>query len=61
MSQSVEKIFVIRTLFNLLNFNNIERCSIKTSLGAVFAERFIKTFRDLLKKAIFEKGVLIGL
>ena len=27
-----------------------------TSLGAVFAERFYRTIRDLLKKPVFEKG-----
>ena len=39
-----------------LNKNNIKRYSIKTSSGAVFAERFNRTIRDLLKRPVFEKG-----
>ena len=39
-----------------LNKNNIKIYSRNTSLGAVFAERFNRTIRDLLKKTVFEKG-----
>ena len=41
---------------DFLNKNNIKLYSRKTSLGAVFAERFNRTIRDLLKKPVFEKG-----
>ena len=49
-SESVNKLFT-----NLLNYKNIRRYSGNTSLGAVFAERFNGTARDLLKKPVFEK------
>ena len=39
-----------------LNKKNIKLYSRNTSLGAVFAERFNRTNRDLLKKLVFEKG-----
>ena len=38
------------------NKNSIERYSRYTSLGAVFAQRFNRTFRDILKRPVFEKG-----
>ena len=41
---------------DFLSKNNIELYSRNTSLGAVFAERFNKTIRDLLKKIVFEQG-----
>ena len=41
---------------DFLNKNNIELYSRNTSLGAVFAERFNRTIRDLLKKIVFENG-----
>ena len=41
---------------DFLNKNNIKIYSRKTSLGAVFAERFNHTIKDLLKKPVFEKG-----
>ena len=41
---------------DFLNKNNIKLYSRNTSLGAVFAERFNRTIRDLLKKPVFEKG-----
>ena len=41
---------------DFLNKNNIEIYSRKTSLGAVFAERFNRTIRDLLKRPVFERG-----
>ena len=41
---------------DFLNENNIKLYSRKTSLGAVFAERFNKTIRDLLKRPVFQKG-----
>ena len=39
-----------------LNKNNIKLYSRNSSYGAVFAERFNRTIRDLLKKIIFEQG-----
>ena len=40
----------------VLNGNNIQLYSRNSSYGAVFAERFKCTIRDLLKKPDFEKG-----
>ena len=39
-----------------LNRNNIKLYSRNSSYGAVFAERFNRIIRDLLKKPVFEKG-----
>ena len=39
-----------------LSKNNIKLYSRNTHLGAVFAERFNKSIRDLLKRPVFEKG-----
>ena len=36
--------------------NNIKLYSRNSSLGAVFAERFNRTIRDLFKRPVFEKG-----
>ena len=41
---------------DFLNKNNIKFNSRNTSYGAVFAERFNRANRDLLKKPVFEKG-----
>ena len=41
---------------DFLNKNNIELYSRNTSLGAVFAERYNLTIRNLLKRPVFEKG-----
>ena len=41
---------------DFLNKNNIRLYSRNSSYGAVFAERFIRTIRDLLKKIVFEQG-----
>ena len=41
---------------DFLNKNNIRLYSRNTSYGAVFAERFNRTIRDLLKKIVFEQG-----
>ena len=41
---------------DFLNKNNIKLYSRNSSYGAVFAERFNRTIRDLLKKVVFEKG-----
>ena len=41
---------------NFLNNINIKHYSRSTSLGVVFAERFDRTIRDLLKRPVFEKG-----
>ena len=41
---------------DFLNKNNIKHYSRNSSYGAVFAERFNRTIRDLLKKIVFENG-----
>ena len=41
---------------DFLNKNDIKLYSRNNFLGAVFAERFNRTIRDLLKKVVFEKG-----
>ena len=41
---------------DLLNKNNIKLYSRDSSYGAVFAERFNLTIRNLLKKIVFEQG-----
>ena len=41
---------------DFLNKNDIKHSSRNNSYGAVFAERFNKTIRDLLKRPVFEKG-----
>ena len=41
---------------DFLNKNNIKLYFRNSSYGAVFAERFNRTIRDLLKKVVFEKG-----
>ena len=47
----------VNKIFNeFLNSNNIKRYSRYTDRGAVFAERFKRTLRKLLKKPVFEKG-----
>ena len=40
---------------NYLCNNDIKHYSRNTSLGAVFAEKFHGTIRDLLKRPVFEK------
>ena len=47
----------VNKIFNEFLINNkIKRYSRYTDKGAVFAERFNKTIRNLLKKPVFEKG-----
>ena len=41
---------------DFLNKNNIKHYSRSSSSSAVFAERFNRTIRDLLKRPVFEKG-----
>ena len=41
---------------DFLNKNNIKLYSRNSSYGAVFAEKFNRTIRDLLKKIVFEQG-----
>ena len=41
---------------DFLNKNNIKIYSRNSSYGAVFAERFNRTIRNLLKKIVFEQG-----
>ena len=50
--------YVTNGLNVFLRSNNIKKNSRNTALGTVFAERFNKTMRNLLKKPIFEKGRL---
>ena len=42
---------------DFLNKNDIKLYSRNSSYGAVFAGRFNRTIRDLLKKPVFERGV----
>ena len=53
--------FVSKIFTNLLITKNIKRYSRKTALGAVFAERFNLTIRNLLKNLFLQKVMLIGL
>ena len=46
---------------DFLNKNNIKLYSRNSSYGAVFAERFNRTIRDLLKRPVFERVMAIGL
>ena len=48
--------FYIIIFQDFLNKNKINFNSRNSSYGAVFAERFNRTIRDLLKKIIFEQG-----
>ena len=48
--------FVNIIFTNLINTKKIQRYSRNTALRAVFAERFNRTIRDLLKKPVFEKA-----
>ena len=41
---------------DFVNKNNIKLYSRNSSYGAVFAERFNRTIRDLLKRPVFERG-----
>ena len=41
---------------DFLNKNNIKLYSRNSSFGSVFAERFNRTIKDLLKKIVFERG-----
>ena len=50
------KEFYNNTFQDFLNKNNIKLYSRNSSYGAVFAERFNRTIRDLLKKIVFEHG-----
>ena len=49
------KEFYINIFQDFLNKNNIKLYSRNISYGAVFAERFNRTIRDLLKKIVFEQ------
>ena len=50
------KEFYNKIFQDFLNKNNIRLYSRNSSYGAVFAERFNRTIRDLLKKIVFEQG-----
>ena len=50
------KEFYINIFRKFLNNNNIKHYSRNTYLGVVFAERFNRIIRDLLKLPVFEKG-----
>ena len=48
---------VVNKIFSdFLQKNNIKRYSRYTSLGAVFAERFNRSIRDLPEKLVFQSG-----
>ena len=51
-----DKEFYNNIFQDFLNKNNIKLYSRNSSYGAVFAERFNRTIRDLLKKIVFEQG-----
>ena len=53
--------FYSKIFQKFLNKNNIEQYSRNTSLGAVFAERFNRSIRDLRKRPVCEKVIVIGL
>ena len=50
------KEFFNKIFTDLLDKTIVKRYSRFTSLGAVYAERFIRTIRDLLKRPVFERG-----
>ena len=50
------KEFVNKIFNEFLKLNDIKRYSRYTNRGAVFAKRFNKTIRNLLKKPVFENG-----
>ena len=50
------KEYVYKIFNEFSNKHNIKRYSRNTALGAVFAERFITTIRNLLKKPVFLAG-----
>ena len=50
------KEYVNKVFGEFLNNHNIKRYSGNTELGAVFAERFNRTIRNLLKKPVFLAG-----
>ena len=50
------KEFYNNTFQDFLNKNNIKLYSRNSSYGAVFAERYNLTIRNLLKRPVFEKG-----
>ena len=50
------KQFYNKIFQDLLNKNKIKLYSRNSSYGAVFAERFNRTIRDILKRRVFEKG-----
>ena len=54
------KEFLNMVFQDFLNKNIIKICSRNSSYGAVFVERFNHTIRDLLKRPLFEKGMVIG-
>ena len=55
MKKIEEKISYNSIFQNLVNKNNIKHYTRNRSLGAVFAETFNRTNRDLLKRPLFEK------
>ena len=50
------KDYVKKNSIEFLNNNDIKRYSRNNSLGAVFAERFNRTIRNLINKPVFLKG-----
>ena len=51
-----EREYVNKIFKEFLNNRNIKRYSRNTALGALFAERFNRTIRNLLQKPVFLKG-----
>ena len=51
-----DKGFYSNIFQDFLNKNNIKLYSRNSSYGAVFAERFNRTIRDLLKRPVFERS-----
>ena len=56
IESDIDKGYYNNIFQDFLNKNNIKSYSRNSSYGAVFAERFNRTFRDLLKKPVFGKG-----
>ena len=56
----VQKKFLNKIFTDLSNKNNNQRSNRNTSTGAVFAERFNRNTRNLLKKPVFGKVKAFG-
>ena len=54
------KEYVNKFFTEFFNEHNIKRYSRITALGAVFAEKFNRTIRNLMKEPVFQKEMLIA-